>query len=468
MATPNTNTNTNTKRKRLIEKSLPPKIESYIPESRLFMQLQALERKLDTKVVRKRLEVQEALGKPVYKKRILRVFVSNLAANQGAVGANDDSDLGDAERTEATAPSWTLRVEGRLVDPPGTTWKTRPATHKFSEFLNSMTVEMDRNTELFGENIVQWRRAAAEADVDGFEIKRRGDEDVFVRIFLDIRTATDRFQVHHPLMRELLDIRGPVTKAEFIMKLWQYIKLNSLQDAEDPDQIRCDAGLLQVFNTPVVSFTAIPQMLQSFLRRPDPLVIEYTVRVHKGDFHMAQYAFDVEVEVEDFSRQGAGPLAAVQSRSRELAQVEAQLAQQMQEIHNARAKREFLRGFADDPVAFIHRWIDNQTKDLEVILGDRRHGLEAALAAIMAADERGQASEADAAKWLKESALYDEPWADEAVFHYLSAKTQERMQQLLQQQQQQLHQQQHPQQIQPQSQAHQQMHHAAAQMQNGV
>ncbi|KAJ1839688.1 SWI/SNF and RSC complex subunit Ssr3, partial [Coemansia sp. RSA 486] len=130
--------------------------------------------------------------------------------------------------------------------------------------------------------------------------------------------------------------------------------------------------------------------------------------------------------------------------------------------------REFLRGFADDPVAFIHRWIDNQTKDLEVILGDRRHGLEAALAAIMAADERGQASEADAAKWLKESALYDEPWADEAVFHYLSAKTQERMQQLLQQQQQQLHQQQHPQQIQPQSQAHQQMHHAAAQMQNGV
>ncbi|KAJ1806793.1 SWI/SNF and RSC complex subunit Ssr3 [Coemansia sp. RSA 2598] len=450
-------TTQNTKRKRLIEKSLPPKIETYIPESRLFAQLQALERKLDAKVVRKRLEVQEALGKPVYKKRILRIFVSNLAANQGAAGANEDSDGGFAVRTEAAAPSWTLRVEGRLVDPPGTTWKTRPASHKFSEFLNSMTVEMDRSTELFGDNTVQWRRAAAEADVDGFEIKRRGDEDVRTRIILDIRTATDRFKVNHPLMRELLDIRGPVTKAAFIMKLWQYIKLNGLQDAEDPDQIRCDAGLMQVFNTPVVSFTAIPQILHAFMTRPDPLVIEYTVRVHEGDFHMAQYAFDVEVEVEDFSRQGAGPLAALQTRSRELAQVEAQLAQQMQEIHNARAKREFLRSFADDPVAFIHRWIDNQTKDLEVILGDRRHGLEAALAAIMAADERGQAGDADAAKWLKESALYDEPWADEAVFHYLSAKTQERMQQLLQQQQQQLQQQLQQQQAQPQ----QQMHHAA-------
>ncbi|KAJ2910230.1 SWI/SNF and RSC complex subunit Ssr3, partial [Coemansia aciculifera] len=117
-----------TKRKRLIEKSLPPKIETYIPESRLFMQLQALERKLDSKIVRKRLEVQEALGKPVYKKRILRIFVSNLAANQqqSAAGAQYDTDAETRETKldAGDAPSWTLRVEGRLIDPVGATWKT--------------------------------------------------------------------------------------------------------------------------------------------------------------------------------------------------------------------------------------------------------------------------------------------------------------------------------------------------------
>ncbi|KAI9501655.1 SWI/SNF and RSC complex subunit Ssr3 [Coemansia spiralis] len=444
MATPNT------KRKRLIEKSLPPKIETYIPESRLFMQLQALERKLDAKIVRKRLEVQEALGKPVYKKRILRIFVSNLAANQSgsaAAATNDETDgegRGIATKLNSVeAPSWTLRIEGRLVDPPGTTWKTRSPQHKFSEFLNSMVVELERDPELYSDNVVQWRRGAAENDVDGFEIKRRGDEDVKTKLVLDIRTATDRFKVNNPVLRELLDIRGPISKAGFIMKLWQYIKLNNLQDSDDPDQIRCDAGLRQAFGSPVVSFTAIPQMLHAFLTRPDPLVIEYTVRVHEGDFHMGQYAFDVEVEVEELARQGAGPLASVLTRQRELAHIQSQLTQKMQEIYNARAKREFLRNFADDPVAFTHRWIDNQTKDLEVILGDRRHGLEAALGAIMAADstaqgmtgEHKQALESEAAKWLKESALYDEPWAEEAVFHYLSAKTQERMQQLLQQQQ---------------------------------
>ncbi|KAJ2780448.1 SWI/SNF and RSC complex subunit Ssr3 [Coemansia interrupta] len=406
MATPNI------KRKRLIDKSLPPKIESYIPESRLFMQLQALERKLDTKIVRKRLEVQEALGKPVFKKRVLRIFVSNLAANQ-------DSSSSVMSNTEADAPSWTLRVEGRLVDPPGVQQKTRAPAHKFSEFLNAMTVEMDRSTELYGENTVQWRRGVGVAEVDGFEIKRRGDEDVRTRIMLDLRTATDRFNVNPPLLRELLDIRGPITKATFIMKLWQYIKLNGLQDSDDPDQIRCDAGLLQVFNMPVISFTAIPQMLQTCLVRPDPLIIEYTVRVHAGEYHMAQYAFDVEVELEDYSPVTAGPLATIQARNRDLASIDDQLATQMQEIHNARGKRDFLRNFAEDPVAFIHRWIDNQTKDLEVILGDRRHALEAAIGAIMAGEESGTSGDAEAAKWLKDSALYNEAWASEAVIHYL-------------------------------------------------
>ncbi|KAJ2749279.1 SWI/SNF and RSC complex subunit Ssr3, partial [Coemansia nantahalensis] len=339
--------------------------------------------------------VQEALGKPVYRKRILRLFVSNLAANQGPSGtgaANDglDSESRDGAAGAMEVPSWTLRIEGRLVDQPGTTWKTRPAGHKFSEFVNSMVVELERDPELYSDNVVQWRRSTAEADVDGFEIKRRGDEDVRARIMLDIRTATDRFKVGSPLLRELLDVRGTVSKAGFIMKLWQYIKFNNLQDSDDPDQIRCDAGLAQALGSSVVSFTALPQMLHAFLMRPDPLVIEYTVRVHEGDFHMGQYAFDVEVEVEEPSRAGAGPLANVPARHRDLVHIETQLAQKMQEIHNARAKRDFLRSFASDPVAFVHRWIDNQTKDLEVVLGDRRHGLEAALGAIMEADSMAQ------------------------------------------------------------------------------
>ncbi|KAJ1945914.1 SWI/SNF and RSC complex subunit Ssr3, partial [Linderina macrospora] len=238
------------KRKRLIERSLPSKIEAYIPESRLFAQLQTLERKLDTKIVRKRLEVQEALGKPVYKKRILRVFVSNLASNQADQQEETDAE-GDSKLDALVAPSWTLRIEGRLLDVPGATNKSRPGQHKFSEFVNSVMVELNRDSS-HADNLVQWRRTT-DNDVDGFEIKRRGDEDVKTKITLEMRTATDRFKVNNVKLRDLLDIRGTVSKAGFIMKLWQYIKLNNLQDSDDPDQIKCDAGLQKALGHPVVS-----------------------------------------------------------------------------------------------------------------------------------------------------------------------------------------------------------------------
>ncbi|KAJ1676766.1 SWI/SNF and RSC complex subunit Ssr3, partial [Spiromyces aspiralis] len=45
-------------------RELPPKIDTYIPESKFFTRLQAFERKLDTTMMRKRLEVQEAFNKP--------------------------------------------------------------------------------------------------------------------------------------------------------------------------------------------------------------------------------------------------------------------------------------------------------------------------------------------------------------------------------------------------------------------
>jgi SWI/SNF-related matrix-associated actin-dependent regulator of chromatin subfamily D len=45
----------------------------------------------------------------------LRIFVSNLASDQPAqLGDQDMQDIDDANNLKA--PSWTLRVEGRLLD----------------------------------------------------------------------------------------------------------------------------------------------------------------------------------------------------------------------------------------------------------------------------------------------------------------------------------------------------------------
>lgn len=77
------------------------------------MDLLAFERKLDSTIMRKRLDIQEALKRPMKQKRKLRIFISNTSfpAKEGAEGgAADDNTAGGA------TTAWELRVEGRLID----------------------------------------------------------------------------------------------------------------------------------------------------------------------------------------------------------------------------------------------------------------------------------------------------------------------------------------------------------------
>lgn len=65
------------RKKRLADKILPQKVRDLVPESQAYMDLLAFERKLDATILRKRLDIQEALKRPMKQKRKLRIFISN-------------------------------------------------------------------------------------------------------------------------------------------------------------------------------------------------------------------------------------------------------------------------------------------------------------------------------------------------------------------------------------------------------
>lgn len=145
---------------------------------------------------------------------------------------------------------------------------------KFSSFVKSMVVEIQRDQSLYGESSLvevrsgcggrqnrflttniwnaQWRKdyqplgaQAAINGMDGFEIRRRGDENVDVRILLTLDYNPERFKVAAPLAK-LLAITAPESKAGLVNKLWQYIKTQKLLDAEDKRLINLDDDLQQV------------------------------------------------------------------------------------------------------------------------------------------------------------------------------------------------------------------------------
>merc|ERR1712136_432758 len=67
------------KKKKLADKILPQKVRDLVPESQAYMDLLAFERKLDATIMRKRLDIQEALKGPMKLKRKLRIFISNTS-----------------------------------------------------------------------------------------------------------------------------------------------------------------------------------------------------------------------------------------------------------------------------------------------------------------------------------------------------------------------------------------------------
>lgn len=78
-----------------------------MPDSQTYMDLLAFERKLDSTIMRKRLDIQEALKRPIKIKKKLRVFITN----QFYPGKTDSN-----ENDEESLPQWELKIEGRLLE----------------------------------------------------------------------------------------------------------------------------------------------------------------------------------------------------------------------------------------------------------------------------------------------------------------------------------------------------------------
>lgn len=103
-------------------------IESFVPETKLYSDLVDFEKKLDATIMRKRLDIQEALGKPTkvsarenvdyilnkccQVRRTLRIFVSNTASTPSA-NAEDENAF---DLNSGNAPLWTLKLEGQLLE----------------------------------------------------------------------------------------------------------------------------------------------------------------------------------------------------------------------------------------------------------------------------------------------------------------------------------------------------------------
>ncbi|KAF8494374.1 SWI/SNF complex subunit [Russula emetica] len=363
------------KKRKPNDRSLPTSI-LYDPQlsadSRMYQDLQDMEKKLDWTIMRKKAEVQDALGRTASTTRTLRLFLSHTSSGQAWQSETSASGTADQPNFETGQgiPAWQLKIEGRLLEPPNQRAKDRTPPKQFSTLVKSMVVELDRDPALYPDsNIIEWHQGSSHPALDGFTIRRTGDTPTKVRLILHLQQYPEQFRVL-PELGNILGIKEE-SRAGVIQVLWGYIKANNLQDKVDRKRIHADAMLRPIFGAEMIPFNLLPELANRYLAPPNPVVIYYTVNPTTPPPERPA-AWDIELKLEDIalkSKMQSVTLNASRDTLRELTKLDDEIATLAQSLQSSVLKRQFLQSFAEDPSGFIQTWLASQSRDLESILG---------------------------------------------------------------------------------------------------
>ncbi|KAK2181394.1 hypothetical protein NP493_400g00009 [Ridgeia piscesae] len=342
------------KKKRMADKVLPQKVRDLVPESQAYMDLLAFERKLDSTIMRKRLDIQEALKRPMKQKKKLRIFISNTF-----FPAKHEPEDG-----EDAVASWELRVEGRFLDESHRSNDPNRMKRKFSSFFKSLVIELDK--DLYGpdNHLVEWHRTATTQETDGFQVKRPGDQNVKCTVLLMLDHQPMQFKLDTRLAR-LLGIHTQ-TRPVIINALWQYVKTHKLQDPYEREFINCDKYLEQIFECSRMKFSEIPQRLHPLLMPSDPIIINHLIMVEGPDAKKTT-CYDIDVEVDDLLKQQMNNFLLSTQSQQEMASLDNKIHETVETVNQLKTSRDFMLAFSRDPQTFINNWLMSQTNDLKTM-----------------------------------------------------------------------------------------------------
>lgn len=395
-----------TKKRRLIDKVCPSKILEIIPESQTYHDMFVFERKLDNNISRKTLDIQEALRRPQRVKKTLRIFLSNLFYTHQDTGA----------------PSWELRIEGRLTDDSSSRQK-----RKFSSFFKSLVIELDRDIYGPENHLIEWNRASTTTETDGFQVRRNGDRPVKCFIIFQLEHQPRHYKIDKRLARLLQKQQD--TRPAIITAIWQYIKNKSLQDQNDREFINNDRYFKAIFECKRMKFTDLPDKLNTLLAPPDPIIIQHSIIRGIGETQRSIY--EIDVEIEENAKDSLSGVAYMMSSSQqqELQQLEEKICDTLEAIKLTRNTFDLFTSFAKDPHQFTNRWLASHSSDLgkcaSTQIATTTISSSNSTAAPNDQTQQDQQQSGDSEE-ERRAEFYYQPWLQEAVCRYFYRKIQEK------------------------------------------
>jgi len=383
------------RKRKIKDRIITQQVIELVPESQAYMDLLSFENKLDSTIMRKKLDVQEALKRPIKQRRTLRVFVSTNFNN-----IKQEETPGREAFTPA--PEWETRIEGRLLDQSDATNKDMgtKTKRKFSSFFKNLVIELDRDMYGPENHLVEWHRTSTTQETDGFQVKRpmQGTKAIQCSIFLMLDYQPAQFKLAGPLAR-VLGVHTQ-TRPMIISALWQYVKKNKLQNPDEREYISNDKYFKEIFGCARMKFCEIPQRLQAHLLPPDPIVIKYNVDQSKPH-ERTPLCFDIDIEMDDSLQDLMKSFLLSASSQQEISTLESKIHETVEGINQLKVHRDFFLSFATNPQKFMNDWLTSQSMDLKTMT-----------------DVAGNPEEE------RSSEFYNQSWTEEAVHRYFYRQVQ--------------------------------------------
>lgn len=277
------------KSKKPTDRDLPEGIESLVigDVAERYRKLREIEKRLDSTMMRKRLDLQDQTTQNSKRPRTMRIWISNTAENQPWQNTSMDADAFDFGDTSQA--SYRVKIEGRLLDeedpldeedkkdgtatavadggepmdtdaakpsPPKPSSST-PVRSKLSHFFKQITIEFYRPATLQpdGMAMIEWKRpetrpsltnwSADGSNFDCLHFERKSDENINIKINMFRDESPERFR----LSPDLSELCGGITegdRAGVMLNVWKYIRANKLYENEDARVVRCDPLMKKV------------------------------------------------------------------------------------------------------------------------------------------------------------------------------------------------------------------------------
>ena len=256
--------------------------DEILPNNKILRNMKNIEKEIDEKIYKLRLNIQEELIQPINKiKAFLRTHIySKLTKN------------------EENETIFNLRIQGKILNILDYDNKTN-YYRKFSHFFKKILIQFshrefediewnndnltnltnpiynnNNNNYINNENIVIKKHT----DYDGFEIKRHFNDakNLNVSIKFYINFPNPEFLLPNKLA-ELLGINQG-SLPNILFHLWQYIKINTLQDNDYPNRIITNKQLYDIFKVDQIEITSLISKLNEYLIVPPPIIINFEIK----------------------------------------------------------------------------------------------------------------------------------------------------------------------------------------------